>query len=124
MVKFSPIPFLWKLLLMKPADYERKDLWNRCVLCLEWKTEGVIDSESSKDMDCDEVMCAGWGESEGEWTEWGWQMEAGSWFHRLGHEKSSWQLVIWNEEDTGGRARVTTDEERVLHVHWTVIQIV
>ena len=26
------------------------------------------------------------------------------------------RLVICNEEDTDGRARVTTDEERVLHV--------
>ena len=26
------------------------------------------------------------------------------------------RLVICNEEDTDGRAKVTTDEERVLHV--------
>jgi len=25
--------------------------------------------------DCDEVMCARWGEPEEEWTEWGWQDE-------------------------------------------------
>jgi len=26
------------------------------------------------------------------------------------------RLVTWNEEDTDGRARVTADKERVLHV--------
>jgi len=31
--------------------------------------------------DCDEVICAGWGEP-GEWTEWVWRNEEGSWFHR------------------------------------------
>jgi len=31
--------------------------------------------------DCDEVMRAGWRESGGEWTEWGWRNEEGSWFH-------------------------------------------
>jgi len=29
--------------------------------------------------------------------------------------------VICNEEDTDGRARVTTDEEPVLHVDWTEV---
>jgi len=29
------------------------------------------------------------------------------------------QVVICNDEDTDGRARVTMDEERVLHVDWT-----
>jgi len=32
--------------------------------------------------DCDEVICAGWGEPGGEWTKWGWRNEEGSWFHR------------------------------------------
>jgi len=32
----------------------------------------VIDGESEVD-DCDEVICAGWGEP-GQWTEWGWRM--------------------------------------------------
>jgi len=30
----------------------------------------------------DEVICAGWGEPGGEWTEWGWRNEEGRWFHR------------------------------------------
>jgi len=32
--------------------------------------------------DCDEVIYAGWGEPGGQWTEWGWRNEEGSWFHR------------------------------------------
>jgi len=44
----------------------RKGLWNRWVLSLEWKTEGVIDGESEGG-DCDEVMSAAWGEPGGGW---------------------------------------------------------
>ena len=33
------------------------------------------------------------------------------------------RLVICNEEDTDGRARVTRDEERVLPVDWTEIRL-
>jgi len=43
----------------------------------------VIDGKS-KGGDCDEVICAGWGEPGGKWTQWGWRNEEGSWFHRLG----------------------------------------
>ena len=39
----------------EPADYGGKDLWNRRVLGLKRKTEGVMDGES-KDGDCDEVI--------------------------------------------------------------------
>jgi len=28
------------------------------------------------------VICAGWGEPGGQWTEWGWRNEEGNWFHR------------------------------------------
>jgi len=45
--------------------------------------EGVTDGES-ENRDCDEVICAGWGVPGGQWTEWGWQNEEGSWFHRWG----------------------------------------
>jgi len=38
----------------------------------------VIGDESEGD----EVKCAGWGEPGGQWTEWGWRSEEGSWFHR------------------------------------------
>jgi len=77
----------------------------------------VTDGESEGD-DCDEVICTGWGKPGGEWTEWDWRNEEGSWFHRLGDAYVKEQLVIRNEEDTDGRARVTTDEERVLPVDW------
>jgi len=30
----------------------------------------------------------------GEWTEWGWRNEAGSWFHRYGDSYRKEQLVI------------------------------
>jgi len=37
---------------------------------------------TAKDGDCDEVMRSGWGEPGGEWTEWGWRNQEGSWFYR------------------------------------------
>ena len=64
----------WKQNKSIQKDYGGKDLWKRWVLSLEWKVEAVIDGES-EDGDCDEVICAGWGEPGGEWTEWGWQRE-------------------------------------------------
>jgi len=68
--------------------------------------------------DYDEVICAGWGDPGGEWTEWDWRNEELSWFNKKGDGYLKEWLVICNEEDTDGRARVTTDEERVLHVDW------
>jgi len=44
-------------------DCGGKDLWKRWGLNLEQKAEGVADGDS-KDGDCDEVICAGWGEQE------------------------------------------------------------
>jgi len=43
----------------------------------------VIDGENEGG-DCDEVICAGWSEPGGQWTEWGWWKwnEEGSWFQR------------------------------------------
>jgi len=44
----------------------------------------VIGDESKGD-DCDKVICVRWlrwGGPGGEWTEWGWRNEEGSWFHR------------------------------------------
>jgi len=68
--------------------------------------------EESEGGDCDEVMCAEWGEPGGEWTEWGWRNEEGSWFHGWGDAYLKERLVICNEEDTGGQARVTTDKKQ------------
>jgi len=52
--------------------------------------------------DCDEVICAGWGEP-GEWTQWGWRNEKGGWFHRKGDAYLKERLVICDEEDTDCR---------------------
>jgi len=59
---------------------EPERLWKKRfvkILILEWKTEEVIGDESEGE-DCDEVMCAGWGEPGGQWPEWGWRNEEGS----------------------------------------------
>jgi len=32
-----------------------------------------VIGDESEGGDCDEVICAGWGEPGGEWTEWGWR---------------------------------------------------
>jgi len=50
-------------------------------LSLEWKVEGMIEGES-KGGDCDQMICAGWGEPGREWTKWGWRNQEGSRFHR------------------------------------------
>jgi len=39
---------------------EALDLWNRWVLSLEWKAEGVIDGEN-EDEEFEVVTCARWG---------------------------------------------------------------
>ena len=71
----------------------------------------------------DEVVWAGWDEPGGEWAEWGRRSEEGSWFHGWGDAYLKDWSVICKEEDTDGRARVTADEERVLHVDWTEIRL-
>jgi len=70
----------------------------------------VTDDENEGD-DCDEVIG-------GEWTQWGWRNEKGSWFHRWGDAYLKERLVISNDKYTDGRAKVTTDEERVLPEDW------
>jgi len=72
----------WRQSGSNKSDYGRKYLWKRWVLSLEWKTEGVTDGENEGG-DCDEVICAEWGEPGGKWTEWGWRNEEGSWFYSL-----------------------------------------
>jgi len=41
----------------------------------------VTDGESEGD-DCDKVICTGWVEPGGQWTEWGWRNEEGIRFDR------------------------------------------
>ena len=84
---------------------------------MEWVTDGENEVD-----DCYEVICVGWGEPGGEWTQWGWRNEEGSWFQRWTDAYLKERLVICNDEDTDGRARVTTDEERVLPEDWTEIR--
>jgi len=45
--------------------------------------------------------------------EWGWRRDKGSWFQRHGEAYRKERSVILREDDVGGRARLTTDEERV-----------
>jgi len=37
-----------------------------------------VIGDASEGGDCDEVICAGWGEPGLQWTEWGWRNEEGS----------------------------------------------
>jgi len=70
----------------------------------------------------EEVMDDRIGESEMEKLvpEWGWRREKASWFQGPGEaNENSDHSVIFREDDVGGRARVTTDEERVLRGRWT-----
>jgi len=56
-----------------------------------------------------------WDEPGREWTGLGWRNEEESWFHGWwGDAYVKERLVICNEEETDGRARVTADEEQVL----------
>ena len=67
--------------------------------------EEVTDGENEGD-DCDEVIYVGWGEPGGEWTQWGWRNEEGSWFQRWGDAYLKERLVICNDEDTDGNEHV------------------
>jgi len=68
-------------------------------------------------------MGEGIGESEMEELvpEWGRRKNKGSWVQRHGEAYRKERSVIFSEDNVGGRARVTTDEERVglLRRHWT-----
>jgi len=58
-----------------------------------------VIGDESEGGDCDEVICVGWGEPGGQWTEWGWRNEEGSWFHKKGDAYVKERLVICSEED-------------------------
>jgi len=90
-----------KTVQMKPEDRGGKDLSN---IFFKSEDEQMIDGER-EDNDCDELIWVG--EPWGQWTEWGWRNEEGSWFHRWGDAYLKERLVICNEEDTGGRSRLT-----------------
>jgi len=50
----------------------------------------------------DEVICAGWGEPGGQWTQWGWRNEEGSWFHSISQRAIS-------DEEVNGWVTLSTD---------------
>jgi len=94
-----------------------------------------MDGESDELTEWGDVAGAWAGKSETEGLEWGWRRDLGSWFQRHGEAylrersvsayahgyKMSFYLitmVMRNEDDVGGRARVTRDEERVLRGGW------
>ena len=55
----------------------------------EWKSDGVMDDESSESMKpMEEVPLRELGESDLERLVWGWRREAGSWLHRRGEGKN------------------------------------
>jgi len=72
----------------------------------------------------EEVMGEGTDESEIV-PEWGSRRDKGSYNSRdkVKHNERSDQLFLKLEDDEGGRARVTTDEERVLRGRWTEMRI-
>ena len=91
---------------------------------LEWKSEGVMDDESSESMEpMGEVPLVGLGESELERSVLGWQRKAESWFQRRGEAYWKERSVIRREDDVDGRASVTKEEELVLRRGWTVTRL-
>jgi len=82
-----------------------------------------MDGESGELTDWENVVGAWTGKSKTEGPEWGWRRELGSWFQRHGEAYLKKRWVIRNEDDVGGRARVTRDEERVLRGGWTKMRL-
>ena len=81
--------------------------------------------EQSGETEEEEVIGEVVGESELV-LEWGWRRDKGSWFQK--HGKLAYgkeRYVILKKDDVGGRARVTTDEERVglLRGQWTEMRL-
>jgi len=76
--------------------YGRKDLLKRYVFSLKWKSECVMDDDSEED------------EGEQDWLRQGRRSEIGSLFQRWGDASRNERFMIFNEELTWGRARVTT----------------
>ena len=86
------------------------DLMKRCVLSLEWKTEGVIDGDRGGD-DSVDPTCVGYWEGERPGCGWFSRKEWGSLFQRRGAACWKEQFVILRDEEIGGLDMVTTDED-------------
>jgi len=117
----GPVIKPWSLSWGRKGVYGGKDLWKSEVLSREWKREGVMDGESGE-------LTGNWawtGKSETERLEWCWWRELGNWFQRQGEAYRKEWSVIRNEDDVGGRVRVTRDEEWVLRGQgcWTEMRL-
>ena len=107
---------------------KEKGLWRKWFAKkpLEWKTERVRedasgDSEDGEEDD-DQLPCV-IGESAGDCVWPGSRRSVESSFHRQGAAYRKKRLVIFKEDQVGGRARMTIDEERVLWQGWTEIKL-
>ena len=83
-----------------------------------------MDEQSGESKE-EEVVGEVIGESEMEELipEWRWRRDKESWFQRQGEAWRKEPSVIFRENDVCGRARVTTDEERVLQGRWTEMRL-
>jgi len=71
--------------------------------------------------DCDDVICAGWGELGGERSLNRMRSTKRSWFHRWGGNVClKERLATCSDDDTNGRDRLKADDERV---DWTEISL-
>jgi len=52
-----------------------------------------VIGDESEGGDCDEVICAGWGEPGGQWTEWVWRNEEGA--DSTGKVMHMWKSGWW-----------------------------
>ena len=85
------------------------------------KQWGDVDDESERSTQQDDVTSVGRGESEIERVGWRWRIEAESWFQEQGEGYQKERSVIHNEDEVGGRPKVTRDEQRVLRGDWAVM---
>jgi len=82
-----------------------------------------MDGDNGELTEWEDVIGAWTGKSETEELEWGWRRELGSWFQRQGEAYRKERSVMRSEDDVGGRARVTRDEEQVLWGGWTEMSL-
>jgi len=107
----------------KRRDAQKKRFSNK-VRGVMQERQSVVE-KTERLMDGSELT--GWEDVVGAWTEksetkgvkWGWRTELG-WFQRHDEEYLKKRSVIRNEDDVGGRARVTRNEERVLRGGWNL----
>jgi len=101
---------------VNPWKYVRKDLQERKILSLEWKSEGVMDDESGESMEpTEEVPLIRLGESQLErWVHGWWWEKPGVDSRDEGKPTERNNLLFVEKMNADRRASVTKDEERVL----------